>query len=70
MGMNDKEVKDFMLQAYRMGDFELLFALVLLRLVILAVPACIILVFTLAIFCPKQEKAAPTPQPVEMSVER
>jgi len=70
MGMNDKEVKEFMLQAYRIGDFELRFLLTMLRLLVLAVPLCVILIIAIAIFCPKQEKAAPTPQSIEMSMEK
>ena len=68
--MNDKELKDFMLEAYRGGDFDLRFAIILLRLLFLAIPLFIIFTIAIIIFCPKQEKAAPTPQPVEMSIER
>jgi hypothetical protein len=53
--MNDKEVKEFMLQAYRMGDAELRCMLILVHLLFCAVPACFLLIVCLAIFCPKQE---------------
>lgn len=71
MSMNDKEVKDWMLQAYRMGDFELRFLLIMLNLLIVMVPISLVLILALAIFCPKQEsKPAPSKHPIEMSVEK
>jgi hypothetical protein len=68
--MNDKEVRELMLQAYRMGDAELRCMIILLNLLVIAVPLCFLLIVCLAIFCPKQETVTHPVQQPTMELEK